>query len=1449
MKDLLKFTKFLYGSRKIALILPLLFISFFSFAQLDPPSVNSDPTDILLNNNSIAENLASNVVVGQFSTEDPDFVNTHTYTLVPGVGDDNNNNFNISGNELRTSKSFDFEAFNTFSIRIQTEDDYGGTFQKQFIINVLNAPELVTLSPENGTSAVSLAQVFTITFDTNVKKGTGAIRIHRPDNSIINITEPNFSGNQLEFNVPELLYNTTYTITVNNTFVLEQDNDLPFEDLSDKSSGWDFTTVKKNATPTDIILSSKSIEENNAINAVIGTFTTTDADTDDTHQYSLVNGPGDADNGSFNIMDAQLRAGESFDFESKDSYSIRVQTDDGKGGTFARLFTISIIDVDDTAPILQSTVPSNNSTNIPISSNLVMNFSEPVDHATSGNAELLIKETSDGAIFESIPLFQDDSRIIFNGTQVTINPAGDFVYSTDYYIQISANGIIDGAGNPFAGISGTDTWSFTTVAKPNTTPTGITLSSKSIEENNAINAVIGTFTTTDADTDDTHQYSLVNGPGDADNGSFNIMDAQLRAGESFDFESKDSYSIRVQTDDGKGGSYAENFVIKIIDLDENAPVIISKDPAAGSENVSINKSFSLIFDEKIKEPEVNQGNIRIHNLSGNIVEEISFSPQSISNGDLILNNNEVSFFRSPLEFGEEYYITIEDNAIQDTNHNGFTGVSTDKTWWNFSTEKQSQTLTFTAIPNKETTDPPFQVFATASSGLPITFSILAGPASISGNIITLTGATGVVEVQAQQLGNEKYKTTSAITTFTVTAPEKQEQTITFEPLQDKTYGDAPFELEATASSGLDVKYIILDGPASLNGSLLTINGAGEIKVKAVQEGNNSFNPASPVERNFTAQKADLRVVADDKSIVYGQQIPQLTLSYAGFVKSDDKTVLTEEPDIFTAADGLSDAGEYPIALSGGEDENYTFLLKNGTLEIKKAPQQISVEPISDKSITDPPFTINASVSSGLELFYELLSGPATIKGNQVTLNGTQGIVQIRISQAGNINFQPVVKDVSFQVTESRLSQSISFSAIASQIYGNPDFKLEATSSADLPVIFQVISGPAELNQDIISITGAGEVIVEASQPGNDEYLPAEPVQKSFSVAKAELKVKARDLSIMYGEKIPEPVIVYDGFVNDDEEQDLNDLPLANINADNSSNAGFYSITVAGGSDDNYFFTYLEGNFSISKADQVIVIEAITDKFVDDEDFPVIANVDSDLPLKYEVISGPATVIDNIISLTRTEGEVILEVSQSGNINYNPATEQVSFNVLSSDKTRPSVTIHSNEADTVRESFIISIIFSERIKGFNLEDIDIQNGSIESLITSDHINFTAVVKPINIDYIIINIPENIATDMSENGNKASEDFEIYFAGTITSLVEKNVSEFEFYPNPVKDFLVVINPLSQANIKIINMQGVAIHNTAIRQGTSKIALNFIKPGVYIIEFFTPGNQYFRHRLLVE
>jgi len=90
----------------------------------------------------------------------------------------------------------------------------------------------------------------------------------------------------------------------------------------------------------------------------------------------------------------------------------------------------------------------------------------------------------------------------------------------------------------------------------------------------------------------------------------------------------------------------------------------------------------------------------------------------------------------------------------------------------------NQVINFEHIPYKGNTSPDFEVHATSNSGLPVTFEIVSGPASINGNIISLSGTPGIVTVKALQSGNTTYYPAESIQSFEVLDLSSYHPTVT-----------------------------------------------------------------------------------------------------------------------------------------------------------------------------------------------------------------------------------------------------------------------------------------------------------------------------------------------------------------------------------------------------------------------------------------------------------------------------------------------------------------------------------------------------------------------------------------------------------------------------------------------------------------------------------------------
>lgn len=113
----------------------------FTLASL--ATSNNIPTNISLSNNTVNENISMWTTIGTLTTTDADLGDSHTYSLVSWIWDDDNWSFSIIWNALKIEEIPDYEIKNTYSILIQTDDWNGWTYQKQFYIYINNLWETI----------------------------------------------------------------------------------------------------------------------------------------------------------------------------------------------------------------------------------------------------------------------------------------------------------------------------------------------------------------------------------------------------------------------------------------------------------------------------------------------------------------------------------------------------------------------------------------------------------------------------------------------------------------------------------------------------------------------------------------------------------------------------------------------------------------------------------------------------------------------------------------------------------------------------------------------------------------------------------------------------------------------------------------------------------------------------------------------------------------------------------------------------------------------------------------------------------------------------------------------------------------------------------------------------------------------------------------------------------
>jgi len=365
--------------------------------------------------------------------------------------------------------------------------------------------------------------------------------------------------------------------------------------------------------------------------------------------------------------------------------------------------------------------------------------------------------------------------------------------------------------------------------------------------------------------------------------------------------------------------------------------------------------------------------------------------------------------------------------------------------------KANQAITFGALSNKTAGDANFDLTATSATSAvnPITYtSSNQSVATISGATVTILGA-GTTTITASQAGSANYNAASDVAqSLTVSSASLQNQTITFNPLADRVYGDS-FSLSASASSNLGVTYVSSNPlVASVSGSTVTVLGVGTTIITASQSGDATYNAAVNVNQTLTTTPKQLSVTsAVVTSKVYdGQATATITgATLVGVINSDAVTVSTTG----TFSD-VNVGTSIPVTLTliGTKSGNYTLNQPSGlTGTISKANQTITFAAAASKTNLDLPYTLGATTTSGLTPTYvSSNTAVATISGTTLTIVGT-GITTITASQSGNQNYNAAT-DVAQTLT---VSVGLAFGNFTGLLV--PQYMASGTSTR-MPVVFR-----------------------------------------------------------------------------------------------------------------------------------------------------------------------------------------------------------------------------------------------------------------------------------------------------------------------------------------------------------------------------------------------------------
>ncbi len=438
----------------------------------------------------------------------------------------------------------------------------------------------------------------------------------------------------------------------------------------------------------------------------------------------------------------------------------------------------------------------------------------------------------------------------------------------------------------------------------------------------------------------------------------------------------------------------------------------------------------------------------------------------------------------------------------------------DNTWssagfdWSISLQNVSQSITFGELNSRTIIDGPFELEASATSGLPITFvSDNENVVTINGSTVTVIGV-GDATITASQPGNASFNAAQPVMrTLTIT---KASQTISFNDLPQKTINDADFDLTASASSSLPVVFESSNpNVATINGNTVSIVGVGQTTITASQGGNDIYNAASSILRTLTVTKATQTITfahLADKTV--GDPAFEISASASSGLPV---TFVSSNSSVATiAGTSVTIVGAGTTTITASQAGNDTYAAATPVVRTLKvtANQTITFDALPAKTFGDAAFQLSASSTSGLPVTFEV-SNPeiAGISGNTLTILHA-GTVSVTAKQSGNELYNAAASVVRTLVINKK-SQQISFANLSNKTFGDAAFTVNASSSESLPITY-ASSDPsiASVSGNTVSLVSAGSVTITASQSGNGDIQAAQSVARTFCVNPVQPQITA-----------------------------------------------------------------------------------------------------------------------------------------------------------------------------------------------------------------------------------------------------------------------------------------------------------------------------------------------------
>ena len=270
------------------------------------------------------------------------------------------------------------------------------------------------------------------------------------------------------------------------------------------------------------------------------------------------------------------------------------------------------------------------------------------------------------------------------------------------------------------------------------------------------------------------------------------------------------------------------------------------------------------------------------------------------------------------------------------------------------------TIAFT-VPNQSYGAAPFAVSATSNSTGAFTYTVVSGPATISGATVTLTGA-GTVVLQASEAADSNYAAGSKNATFTVGLGTP---TIAF-TVSNQSYGAAPFAVSATSNSTGAFTYTVVSGPATISGATVTLTGAGTVVLQASEAADSNYAAGSKT-ATFTVGLGTPTIAFTVPNQSYGAA-PFAVSATSNSTGAFTYTVVSGPATISGATVTLTGAGTVVLQASEAADSNYAAGSKTATFTVGLGTPTIAFT-VPNQSYGAAPFAVRChlELDRGLHL--------------------------------------------------------------------------------------------------------------------------------------------------------------------------------------------------------------------------------------------------------------------------------------------------------------------------------------------------------------------------------------------------------------------------------------------------------------------------------------------------